>query len=96
MFAVHDMLTAPADAPAVKFCGAEGALVSNGAPATQVGPAVSVPGFPPPEESAVVVPEPSFMCHRPSRPAVAPISLFFVTWIWESERAVFQMRASSI
>ena len=96
MFALHDMFTAPGNPPAVRFSGAAGGVVSNGAPATHVGPAVSVPVLPPPDASAVVVPDPSFMCQRPTRPAVAPISVFIVDWIWLCERALLQMRASSI
>src|SRR5215208_3193590 len=77
--------------------GAFGAWFTAGGskPSTQAGPLVRVPGKLP-TELLVIVPEPSFIPQRATRPAPVVISEFFVLWISDWLRAIFQTRASSM
>ena len=77
--------------------GAFGAWFPGGGtkPGTHAGPLVRVPGKLP-TELLVVVPEPSFMPQRATRPVPLVISEFLVLWIADWLRATFQTRASSI
>ncbi len=94
----------PGEAPIVTYwfvpLSCRPLVVGNGIPipGDHVAVGVIVPLFSVefPAPSAAVVPEVAFRCHRPKRPFVGPISVFMLAWISLCERAVLQMRASSI
>ncbi len=88
------------ETPVASSAGAERTMVgawltTDGTkPGTQTGPLTALP-VRAPTESATEVPTPSLRPQRATRPVPEVSSTSLVAWIWASERATFQTRASS-